>query len=135
VTMIAPDDLKDSEEVVFEFRVTPMNNETPFADEYVQKFSFPYMTECSGATCLVQELINPEPQTIAFYVLIVALLFYARGRTGRAPDAYDKDDFPELGEDAVAYNEFEDEDDLPAPVLAQDDVDDDLELLEELDDL
>ena len=91
--MIAPDDLKDSEEVVFEFRVTPMNNETPFADEYVQQFSFPYMTECSGAACLFQELINPEPQTIAFYVLIVALLFYARGRSGRAPADYDKDDF------------------------------------------
>ena len=135
VTMVAPDDLKDSEEVMFEFRVTPMNNETPFADDYVQQFTFSYMTECTGAACLFQELINPEPQTMAFYVLIVALLFYARGRSGRAAADYDKDDFPELGGETVAYEGFEEEDDLPAPVLAQEEEDDDLELLEELDDL
>ena len=40
VSMIAPDNLKDGEVVEFEFRVTPMNNETPFADEYLQKFTF-----------------------------------------------------------------------------------------------
>ena len=39
VSMIAPDNLKDGEVVEFEFRVTPMNNETPFADEYLQKFT------------------------------------------------------------------------------------------------
>ncbi|MGB2168426.1 MAG: hypothetical protein ACPH76_04210, partial [Poseidonia sp.] len=70
-----------------------------------------------------------------FYVLIVALLFYARGRSGRAASDYDKDDFPELGGETVAYEEFEEEDDLPAPVLAQEEEDDDLELLEELDEL
>ena len=83
VTMVAPEDLKDSEQAQFEFKVTPMDNETPFPDDYVQKFTFSYMTECSGATCLFRELVNPEPQTIAFYVVILALLFYARGRSGR----------------------------------------------------
>ena len=132
--MAAPDDLKDSEEVVFEFRVTPMNNETPFADEYVQQFSFPYMTQCNGAACLLQELVNPEPQTIAFYVAIVALLFYARGRSGRSQAEYDKDHSFEFIEEDMVEEELDEDDDLPAPVLAEDD-DDDLELLEELDDL
>tara|TARA_B100000035_G_scaffold131955_1_gene112185 strand:+ start:1058 stop:4012 length:2955 start_codon:yes stop_codon:yes gene_type:complete len=133
VTMVAPEDLKDSEEAQFEFRVTPMNNETPFDDAYVQKFTFSYMTECSGANCLFRELVNPEPQTIVFYVVLLALLFYARGRSGRSEEAYD---------DASFYDDFEkevepidDEDDLPAPVLAQEDEDDELELLEELEDL
>jgi hypothetical protein len=133
VTMIAPDDLKDSEEISFEFRVTPMNNETPFADEYVQRFTFSYMTECSGLACLFQELINPEPQTMVFYALILGLLFYARGRGGRVP----KHDH---GFDGLVVANYEDDDsleddDLPPPVVAQEDLDDDLELLEELDDL
>ena len=132
VSMIAPDNLKDSEVVVFEFRVTPMNNETPFADEYVQQFSFPYMTQCNGFSCLIEELVNPEPQTIAFYVAIVALLFYARGRPKDDLFEYDND-ARRIGEDMVE-DELDEDDDLPPPVLAEDD-DDDLELLEELDDL
>ena len=40
-----------------------------------------------------------------------------------------------IGGETVAYDESEEDDDLPAPVLAQDEEDDDLELLEELDDL
>ena len=110
-----------------------MNNETPFDDAYVQKFTFSYMTECSGANCLFRELVNPEPQTIVFYVVLLALLFYARGRSGRSEESYD---------DTTFYDDFEkevepidDEDDLPAPVLAQEDEDDELELLEELEDL
>ena len=132
--MIAPDDLKDSEEVLFDFRVTPMNNETPYDDDYIQRFSFSYMTECTGAGCLLQELINPEPQTVVFYVVILALLFYARGRSGRRSDDYEKDDFPDVFDEAAGLEVYDD--DLPAPVLAQDDDDDDeLELLDELDDL
>ena len=133
VTMVAPDDLKDSEEVDFEFRVTPMNNETPFADEYVQRFTFSYMTECAGAVCLFQELINPEPQTMVFYALLLGLLFYARGRGGRSPKKeHEFDEFivEEYEDDTAA-----EDDDLPPPVVAQEELDDDLELLEELDDL
>jgi hypothetical protein len=95
------------------------------------------MTECSGVNCLFRELVNPEPQTIAFYVVILALLFYARGRSGRSEEHPKRDNLYE-----GAYEDFNDEiepkeedDDLPAPVLAQEDDDDDLELLDELDDL
>ena len=133
VTMIAPEDLKDSEEVNFEFRVTPMNNETPFEDEYVQRFTFSYMTECTGAACLFQELINPEPQTMVFYALILGLLFYARGRSGRGEkEGYE---FVEYDVEDDEEKMLEEDDDLPPPVVVQEDLDDDLELLEELDDL
>ena len=133
VTMIAPEDLKDSEEVSFEFRVTPMNNETPFADEYVQRFTFSYMTECTGAACLFQELVNPEPQTMVFYALILGLLFYARGRSGRGEkEGYE---FVEYDVEDDEEKMLKEDDYLPPPVVAQEDLDDDLELLEELDDL
>ena len=133
VTMIAPEDLKDSEEVSFEFRVTPMNNETPFEDEYVQRFTFSYMTECTGAACLLQELVNPEPQTMVFYALILGLLFYARGRSGRGEkEGYE---FVEYDVEDDEEKMLKEDDDLPPPVVAQEDLDDDLELLEELDDL
>ena len=132
VSMIAPDNVKDSEIVDFEFRVTPMNNETPFADEYVQRFTFSYMTECTGVSCLVEELINPEPQTMAFYAVLAALLFYARGRRGSSKEDIFEDD--EMPLDDALVDEDED-DDLPPPVRAEDDEDDELELLDELDDL
>ncbi len=132
VSMIAPDNVKDSEVVDFEFRVTPMNNETPFADEYVQKFTFSYMTECTGVSCLVEELINPEPQTMAFYAVLAALLFYARGRRGTSKeDTFEDDEMP-LDDALVGEDE---DDDLPPPVRAEEDDDDELELLDELDDL
>lgn len=132
VSMIAPDNVKDSEVVDFEFRVTPMNNETPFADEYVQKFTFSYMTECTGVSCLVEELINPEPQTMAFYAVLAALLFYARGRRGTSKeDTFEDDEMPL--DDALVGED--DDDDLPPPVRAEEDEDDELELLDELDDL
>jgi hypothetical protein len=132
VTMIAPANLKDSEEVQFEFKVTPMDNETPYEEDYLQKFSFSYMTECSGISCLFRELVNPEPQTMVFYVLLGALVLYAARRGGRSSgefyDDYEKDSpLPEVSPEL-------EEDDLPPPVTYTDD-DDDLELLEELEDL
>ena len=131
VTMLSPENLKDSEEVEFQFKVTPMDNETPYGEDYLQKFSFAYMTECSGASCLLRELINPEPQTMVFYVLLGALVLYAARRGGRQPgEFYEQPDAPQTQEDAL----FEEEDDLPPPVIHTDD-DDDLELLEELENL
>ena len=132
VTMTSPQDLKDSNSVAFEFKVTPMDNETPYAEEYQQKFVFNYMTECDGVSCLVRELINPEPQTMVFYVLIGALVVYAarRGRTENG-EFYAHD----MAEIELKGIEVEDDaDDLPPAVTADDD-DDDLELLDELDDL
>jgi len=91
------------------------------------------MTECSGVSCLVRELVNPEPQTIVFYILIGVLVLYAARRGGRQGG-----EFYDVDEDVVSKEmvgvEEDDDDDLPAPVTYQEE-DDDLELLEELEDL
>ncbi len=131
VTMLSPANLKDSEEVQFQFKVTPMDNETPYGEDYLQKFSFAYMTECSGASCLLRELVNPEPQTMVFYVLLGALVLYAARRGGRQSGEFYDEPLPtEAKEDIL----FEEDDDLPPPVIHTDE-DDDLELLDELEDL
>ena len=62
----------------------------------------------------------------------MALLFYARGRSGRKEEVFYEED---VGEVEKELEPIDDDDDLPAPVLAQEDDDDDLELLEELEDL
>ena len=133
--MTASESLKDSASVAFEFKVTPMNNETPYAEEFEQTFTFNYITECSGASCLFGELTNPEPQTMVFYVILGVLLLYAARRGRQQPaqqfDAIvtDKDTDELFKEESAEVDET-----IPDPVVAQDD-DDDLELLEELDDI
>jgi hypothetical protein len=78
-------------------------------------------------------LVNPEPQTMVFYALILGLLFYARGRSGRGEkEGYE---FVEYDVEDDEEKMLKEDDDLPPPVVAQEDLDDDLELLEELDDL
>jgi len=130
VTMVAPDSLKDGEQIGIELRVTPMDNETPYGDSFNQVFTFNYLTECAGAACLVGELINPEPQTLVFYAMLVGLLIYA---VRRKPTAAPFEEVPAYeAKDEVVFEE--EDDDLPPPVTASDD-DDDLELLEELEDL
>jgi len=130
VTMVAPDSLKDGEQIGIELRVTPMDNETPYGDSFNQVFTFNYLTECVGAACLVGELINPEPQTLVFYAMLVGLLIYA---VRRKPTAAPFEEVPAYeAKDEVVFEE--EDDDLPPPVTASDD-DDDLELLEELEDL
>jgi len=131
----APESLKDSASVNFEFKVTPMNNETPYAEEYEQTFNFQYITECSGVSCLFGELVDPEPQTMVFYVILGALLLYA-ARRGRG-QSYRNDDFVDVDKDTEELFSEEDEElpsDEPEPVLAEDE-DDELELLDELDEL
>ena len=84
------------------------------------------------SSCLVRELVNPEPQTMVFYVLLGALVLYAARRSGRQEgEFYDQKEGVEFEEE---LNEMEVDDDLPPPVTAEDE-DDDLELLEELEDL
>ena len=133
--MTAPESLKDSASVAFEFKVTPMNNETPYAEDFEQTFAFQYVTECSGASCLFGELTNPEPQTMVFYVILGVLLLYAARRGRQQPTQH----FEAIVQDKKTEELFEEEldeadDSMPEPVVAQAD-DDDLELLEELDEL
>ena len=133
VTMVAPETVKDGEQVAFELRVTPMDNETPYGEGYNQVFTFNYLTECNGLSCLVGELVNPEPQTIGFYVILVALLGYAiRRKPASSGEFYEQKDEVPIEEGLTA--EDDEDDDLPPPVTASFD-DDDLELLDDLDDL
>ena len=69
---------------------------------------------------------------MAFYAVLAALLFYARGRRGTSKEDIFEDD--EMPLDDALFGEDED-DDLPPPVRAEEDEDDELELLDELDDL
>ena len=134
VTMLAPDELKDSEEVAFEFQVTPMDNETPYSSSYIQQFTFSYMTQCTGVGCLVQELVDPEPQTIAFYVAILAIVIYARGRRGgQEDDLYEDEEM--LGEKEAPDAFAEGEETPPEEDEPLEDEDDDVELIGMLDEL
>ena len=134
VTMLAPDELKDSEEVAFEFQVTPMDNETPYSSSYIQQFTFSYMTQCTGVGCLVQELVDPEPQTIAFYVAILAIVIYARGRQGgQEDDLYEDEEM--LGEKEAPDAFAEGEETPPEEDEPLEDEDDDVELIGMLDEL
>lgn len=133
--LTAPDSLKDSASIGFEFKVTPMNNETPYAEEFEQTFTFQYVTECTGASCLFGELINPEPQTMVFYVILGGLLLYAARRGRKQPTDHFHAVIPDKKTEELFQEELTDsEDSMPEPVVAQDD-DDDLELLEQLDDI
>ena len=132
VTMVAPESVKDSEQVAVELRVTPMDNETPYGEGYNQVFTFNYLTECSGVSCLIGELVNPEPQTIGFYVILVALIGYAVRRKPTTHEFYPEQEEKSFDDEGV-LQEVED-DDLPPAVTASID-DDELELLDELDDL
>ncbi len=133
--MTAPESLKDSASVAFEFKVTPMNNETPYAEEFEQTFAFQYVTECSGASCLFGELTNPEPQTMVFYVILGVLLLYAARRGKQQPAQHFEAIVPDKETESLFQEELAELDEsIPEPVIAQAD-DDDLELLEELDDI
>ena len=86
-------------------------------------------------SCLFTELVNPEPQTMVFYVfLAVLLMYYVRNRSPR--ESYDYGEkFVEFEGELEGEELATDDDDLPPPVVAEDDDDDDLELLDELEDL
>ena len=60
-----PNNLKNGETVQFELKVTPMDEEVPYDSEYTQTSKQIYQTSCQGAGCFVNELVNPEPQTLA----------------------------------------------------------------------
>ena len=100
-----------------------------------QTFTFQYVTECTGASCLFGELTNPEPQTMVFYVILGVLLLYAARRGRQQPAQHFEAFIPDKETEQLFEEESTEMDDsMPEPVIAQDE-DDDLELLEELDDI
>ena len=83
VELTAPDNLKDGTDVEFVLRVTPMDDEVPYNSTYTQLSKFNFKTECTGIGCLMNEIYDPEPQTLALgagLVLLFILAVYRRGR-------------------------------------------------------
>ena len=130
VELTAPDNLKDGNDIEFILRVTPMDDEVPYNSTFTQLSVFNFKTECTGLNCFVNELYDPEPQTLvlgAGLVMLFILAVYRRGRYDSASAGVVKEaeeDYEELIDDADEV-----ELDVPAPVVE----DDDIELLEELD--
>ena len=132
VELTAPSNLKDGSEVDFTLKVTPMDDEVPYAEEFNQISKFTFKTECRGVSCLLNEIYQPEPQTIALFAGLLAILFLAIYRRGR----YDSSNY--LIEEVPQELEMESDEglDIPEPV-SEDSLedDDDLELLDALDEI
>lgn len=132
VELTAPDKLKDGTDVEFILKVTPMDDEVPYNVSFTQLSKFTFKTECSGLGCLMNELYDPEPQTMllgAGLVLLFVLAVYRRGRYDSS--AAEVVEIP-LEEQEKADDETDElEMEIPAPVTE----DDDLELLDELDNI
>jgi len=128
VELTAPDNLKDGTDVEFVLRVTPMDDEVPYNSSYTQLSKFNFKTECIGLSCFMNEIYDPEPQTLALGAGLVLLFILAVYRRGR----YDStaSNFVEVPMEEQMKVEEEVEMDIPEPVTEQDD---DIELLDELD--
>ncbi len=128
VELTAPDNLKDGTDVEFVLRVTPMDDEVPYNSSYTQLSKFNFKTECTGLSCFMNEIYDPEPQTLALGAGLVLLFILAVYRRGR----YDStaSNFVEVPMEEQMKVEEEVEMDIPEPVTEQDD---DIELLDELD--
>ncbi len=131
VEITSPAELKNSEEVLFSLTMTPMNENSPYDGNYTQIKTFVFKTECSGISCMYNEIINPEPSTFALIVVVVLLglySFYNRAKLSGESKEYEFD-FAEGEEDE------NDEDTLWEEVQIEVEEDDDLELLDELENL
>ena len=132
VELTAPPNLKDGSEADFTLKVTPMDDEVPYAEEFNQKSKFTFKTECRGVSCLLNEIYQPEPQTIALFAGLVGILFLAVYRRGK----YNSSNYYIEQASQELELESEQELDIPEPV-SEDSVeeDDDLELLDALDEI
>ena len=123
-----PNNLKNGETVQFDLKVTPMDEEVPYDSEFTQTSKQTYQTSCEGPSCFVNELVNPEPQTLVLGLGLCAAFIFAVYRRGQASGTIFEEETFEY-EDEKELEPLES--DLPEPVLEEDD-DDDLELLDEL---
>ena len=105
-----------------------MDDEVPYGSDYTQISKFNFKTECTGLSCFMNEIYDPEPQTLALGAGLVLLFILAVYRRGR----YDSttSNIVEVPMEEQMKEEEEVEMDIPKPVTEQDD---DIELLDELD--
>lgn len=131
VELTAPANLKDGSEADFTLKVTPMDDEVPYSEEYNQLSIFTFKTECKGLSCLLNELYEPEPQTIALLAGLVALFIVAVYRRGK----YDSSAYQIAEVPMEEEMKMEEEMEVPEPVVEESVVDDDIELLDALDEI
>jgi uncharacterized membrane protein len=131
VELTAPANLKDGSEADFALKVTPMDDEVPYSEEYNQLSKFTFKTECKGLSCLLNELYEPEPQTLALLAGLVGLFIIAVYRRGK----YDSTAHQFVEVPLEEQMKLEEEIDVPEPVVEETIVDDDIELLDALDEL
>jgi hypothetical protein len=124
-----PDNLKNGEIVEFNLMVTPMDEEVPYDSDYTQTSKQQYNTDCDGPSCFLNELLNPEPQTMVLGAGLGAAFIFAVYRRGqRSGTVFDEEEF--AYEDTKELEPLEHS--IPEPVMEEEE-DDDLELLDELD--
>ena len=128
VELTAPSNLKDGTDVEFVLKVTPLDDEVPYSSDYTQLSKFNFKTECTGLSCFMNEIYDPEPQTLALGAGLVLLFILAVYRRGR----YDSSAASVVEVPAEEEMKLEEEVqmDIPEPVMEQND---DIELLDELD--
>ena len=130
VVMSPPSNLKDGDTIDFLLTVTPMDEEVPYDADYTQTSTFSYQTQCLGVSCIVNELTNPEPQTLALGIGLVFVMVFAVYRRGQ-----------NSGVQFDAITNLEEEEAVTEPMVEAEveeievEEDDDLELLDELEDL
>ena len=130
VEITSPSQLKNSEEVSFSLTMTPMDENSPYDGNYTQIKSFKFKTECSGISCMFNEIINPEPSTLALIIVVILLGLYSFYNKAKL-SGENKEYF-----DITEGEEFEnDEDSLLEELQIEVEEDDDLELLDELENL
>jgi len=127
VAVTPPSNLKDGDNVKFTLTVTPMDEEVPYDSEFTQVMPFTYQTQCSGLPCLVNEIMNPEPQTLALGIGLAFVLVFAVYRRGKNAGVMNESQ----------QNWIEQESEFGSKTLEpieeiEVEVDDDLELLDEL---
>jgi hypothetical protein len=130
VSMTPPTNLKNGEEVEIQLTVTPMDEEVPYDSEFTQMVTFTYLTECSGVSCLVNEIVRPGAQTLALGVGLVFVLIFAVYRRGKSAGLVNE----------VNQNFIESDDELPVveeklipvPIVEEED---EIELLDELEEI
>ena len=128
VELTAPSNLKDGTDVEFVLKVTPLDDEVPYSSDYTQLSKFNFKTECTGLSCFMNEIYDPEPQTLALgagLVLLFILAVYRRGRYDSSATSV-----VEVPAEEEMKLEEEVQMDIPEPVMEQND---DIELLDELD--
>lgn len=106
-----------------------MDKTTPYEGEYTQIKEVVFMTECSGVSCMFNEIINPEPSTLAIIMVIIILGLYSFYNKAKLSGEEKEYEF----EDSIEVETTEDV--LEEEVQIEIEEDDDLELLDELEDL